>query len=208
MANAIIASKNERFTRLLLKAGIPVGPLFVGFSLILGLASSGFHFGKHEVSLLLVGSTGWLQMANFTLTGMLGTVSAVGLRRALHPGKAGTWGPILFGLYGISLIIAGCFHPDPQLGFPSGAPQGIPSSPSGHATIHSIVNNSFSCKEGLLLRSVSFSGCFIATDCLNFGDGSLFYTWSWAILVRFEVFCGYFLHTLTYLVCLCMASSW
>lgn len=66
------------------------------------------------------------------------SISAVGLRRALHPGKAGTWGPILFGLYGIFLIIAGCFHPDPQLGFPSKAPQGIPSSPSGHANIHSI----------------------------------------------------------------------
>lgn len=138
MAHASTPSKDDRLTRFLLKAGIPVGPLFVGLSLILGLTSSGFHFGKHEVSLLLVGSTGWLQMANFILTGMLGVASAVGLRRALHPGKAGTWGPILFGLYGIFLIIAGCFHPDPQLGFPSGAPQGIPSSPSGHATIHSI----------------------------------------------------------------------
>jgi len=184
MVKATIPSKDERLTRLLLKAGIPVGPLFVGLSLIVGLTSSGFHFGKHEVSLLLVGSTGWLQMANFILTGMLGVATAVGLRRALHPGKAGTWGPILFGLYGIFLIIAGCFHPDPQLGFPSGAPQGIPSSPSVHATMHSVA---FS----LLALAIVASGFVFARRFATSGKrGWMSYSIASSVSILIFVFLG------------------
>jgi hypothetical protein len=123
---------------LMLKAGVLIGPLFVGVSLILAFASSGFDLTKHEVSLLLVGNLGWLQMINFIVTGLLGILCAIGLRRALKPGRASTWGPILLGAYGVLLMVAGFFHPDPQLGFPAGAPAGIPASPTAHANIHSL----------------------------------------------------------------------
>jgi hypothetical protein len=77
-------------------------------------------------------------MINFIVTGLLGILCAIGLRRALKPGRANTWGPILLGAYGVLLIVAGFFHPDPQLGFPAGAPAGIPASPTAHANIHSL----------------------------------------------------------------------
>jgi hypothetical protein len=122
----------------MLKAGVLIGPLFVGVSLILAFANSGFDLTKHEVSLLLVGNLGWLQMINFIVTGLLGILCAIGLRQALKPGRASTWGPILLGAYGVLLIVAGFFHPDPQLGFPAGAPAGIPASPTAPANIHSL----------------------------------------------------------------------
>ena len=36
------------------------------------------------------------------------------------------------------MIIGGIFHPDPGLGFPPGAPAGIPTAMSWHAVLHSI----------------------------------------------------------------------
>jgi len=122
----------------MLKAGVLVGPLFVGLSLILALASSGFDVTKHEVSLLLVGKLGWLQMINFTATGLLSIVCAFGLKRSLKSGRASKWGPTLMGVFGMLFIVAGFFHPDPQLGFPAGAPAGVPTLASVHANIHSL----------------------------------------------------------------------
>jgi hypothetical protein len=121
-----------------LKAGDLVGPSFVGLSLVLAFASPGFDLTKHEVSLLLVGNLGWLQMINFTATGLLAILCAVGLRLALKPGRASLWGPITLGAYGVLLILASFFHPDPQLGFPSGAPADIPASPTSHNNLHSL----------------------------------------------------------------------
>jgi hypothetical protein len=47
--------------------------------------------------LLSLGDLGWIQIANFVVTGALFVACAVGLRRVLHPGRAGTWGPRLVG---------------------------------------------------------------------------------------------------------------
>lgn len=134
MSSATNKSSVETF----LQAGVLVGPLFVGLSLVLALASPAFDLTKHEVSLLLVGNLGWLQMINFIATGLLGILCAIGLRRALKPGRASLWGPITLGAYGVLLILASLFHPDPQLGFPSGAPAGIPLSPTTHNNLHSL----------------------------------------------------------------------
>ncbi len=123
---------------LLMQAGLLVAPVFIGLSLVAALASPGFSLAKHEVSLLLDGPLGWLQMANFILTGLLGLCCALGLRKALHSGKAGTWGPILLGAYGFFLIVAAMVHPDPQLGFPVGAPEGIPMPQSAASGMHGL----------------------------------------------------------------------
>ena len=42
-------------------------------------------------------------------------------------------GPILIGLYGAGMALAGLFRPDPGLGFPEGAPEGIPVTMSPEA---------------------------------------------------------------------------
>src|SRR5215467_5923029 len=47
---------------------------------------------------------------------------AFGLWRRLHPGRGGTWGPILIGAYGLFLVLVGIFRTDPANGFPPGVP--------------------------------------------------------------------------------------
>lgn len=47
------------------------------------------------------------------LAGALSVACAVGIRRALHPGRAGTWGPLLVGTFGVGLIAGGVFLPTP-----------------------------------------------------------------------------------------------
>jgi hypothetical protein len=55
-------------------------------------------------------------------TGLLTVAGAIGMRRALRDGRGGTWGPLLFGVYGLGLIGAGLFVADPAFGFPPGTP--------------------------------------------------------------------------------------
>jgi len=129
-------STNSRL-RSMLTAGVLVGPLFVGLSLILAFASSGFDITKHEVSLLLLGNLGWLQMINFILVGLLSISCAIGLKQALKTGRASKWGPILLGVFGMLFIIAAFFHPDGHHGFPAGAPVGMLKPATAHASIHS-----------------------------------------------------------------------
>lgn len=132
------AKDNRKATKLLLACGVVAGPLFIGMSLIQALARQGFNLTHHAISLLLLGNLGWLQFTNFVVTGLLAVAYAYGMRRSLHPGRDGTWGPLLVGAYGVALIIAGIFHPDPEFGFPAGAPAGVPSAVSGHAIMHNI----------------------------------------------------------------------
>ena len=123
-------------TRLLLVCGVVAGPLFIGVSLIQALTRQGFDLTRHAISLLLLGNLGWIQFTNFLGTGLLAVAAAIGMWRLLHPGQGGTWGSLLVGVYGVGLITAGVFTPDPQFGFPPGSPEGISSAGSGHATLH------------------------------------------------------------------------
>src|SRR5207253_8054431 len=59
-----------------------------------------------------------------------------GLWRRLHPGPAGTWGPLLIGAYGLGLILVGVFTTDPANGFPAGVI--APTGPSWHGAIHAL----------------------------------------------------------------------
>ena len=109
-------------TKALLLCGVLAGPLYIVVGLAQMLTREGFDARRHALSLLSNGDLGWIQISNFLLVGVLTIAGAVGVRRALHPGRAGTWGPILLALYGIGLIGAGIFRADPALGFPPGTP--------------------------------------------------------------------------------------
>ncbi|HEV8560192.1 MAG TPA: DUF998 domain-containing protein [Actinophytocola sp.] len=124
-------------TARLLTAGIVAGPLFLVVWALQAFTRDGFDPGRHPLSLLSLGDLGWIQIANFVVTGALFVACAVGLRRVLHPGPGGTWGPRLVGAVGAGLMVAGVFVTDAGAGFPAGAPAGAPEM-SWHGALHDV----------------------------------------------------------------------
>jgi hypothetical protein len=127
-----------RKTRALLACGIVAGPLFLVVALLQAFTRQGFDLARHPISLLGLGGLGWIQVANFVVTGGLYVACAVGMRRVLGPGRAGTWGPRLVGALGVGLIMGGVFVTDPGAGFPPGAPAGAPEQLSWHGILHNV----------------------------------------------------------------------
>ncbi|CAN5192703.1 DUF998 domain-containing protein [soil metagenome] len=109
-------------TRFLLTCGVIAGPIYVIVGTFQIFIRPGFDMSRHALSLMSNGPLGWIQISNFIVTGVLILACAIGMRRALYPGKACTWGPILLFVYGLGLIGAGIFIADPALGFPPGTP--------------------------------------------------------------------------------------
>ena len=132
------AETATRLTRALLACGVPAGSLFMIVALVQAFTRPGFDLRRHAISMLALGDLGWIQVTDFIGCGLLIVALAAGVRRALHPGPAGTWGPVLLGAYGVGLVAAGLFRTDPALGFPPGAPAGMPAAMSWHAVLHSI----------------------------------------------------------------------
>ena len=95
------------------------GPLFVLVAAAQVLTRDGFDITRQPLSLLSLGDNGWIQIANFIVSGVLVLAFAVGLRRTLASGRGRTWGPVLIGGYGAGLVVAGIFTPDPSQGFPA-----------------------------------------------------------------------------------------
>ena len=126
----------ERVTKSLLGYGVICGPFYVVVALIQALLRPGFNISRDDVSLLSNGSFGWVQIANFVVTGLMVVCCAVGAWRALGSGRGATWGPLLLGVFGLGLIAAGVFVADPMNGFPAGAPAGRPTSVSVHGMLH------------------------------------------------------------------------
>jgi Protein of unknown function (DUF998) len=120
----------------LLNAGIVAGPFFVVVALLQAFTREGFDLVRHPASLLSLGDWGWIQIANFVLTGFLFIALALGLRRVLTWGIGSRWVSRLFIVVGVAMIGGGVFLADPGLGFPPGAPQGVPDEMSWHAAVH------------------------------------------------------------------------
>lgn len=121
-------AEKKNITNSLLKCGVAAGPLYVIVGLIEILTRPGFDMRKHSLSLMSIGPMGWIHSTLFIVTGLLVILGAIGIRRAIKGEKAGTWAPIMLGLYGVGLIAAGLFIPDPMKGFPPGMPSGTIST--------------------------------------------------------------------------------
>lgn len=123
--------------RILLACGV-IAPLFFIFVfLIEGATRSNYDPLRQPVSSLSIGSLGWMQNANFIITGLLLLAFAIGLRLVLHPGSGSFWGPVLLGLVGIGLTGAGFFNTDPLNGYPPGTPL-VPTVNTFHGTLHNL----------------------------------------------------------------------
>ena len=125
-------------TARLLACGVVAGPLFLAVLMIQAFTRDGFDLSRHPISLLSLGDLGWIQIANFVVTGALLVACAIGMRRVLRPGRSGTWAPRLVGAFGVGLIVAGVFTTDPGAGFPPGAPAGAPEQISWHGILHEV----------------------------------------------------------------------
>src|SRR5690554_81317 len=113
VADAQVAASTNRNERFMLIGGALAGPLYVIVALIQAFTRPGFDLTRHSVSLLSLGDLGWIQIANFVLSGLLVIAGAVGLRRTMDAGSGSVWGPRLIAAYGLSLIGAGIFVADP-----------------------------------------------------------------------------------------------
>ena len=120
--------------RFLLIAGIAAGALFVLVSTVETVARPGFDLKRHAVSMLSLGDRGWVMTWTFIVSGILTLLCAAGLRSA----GAGLWGPILIGVYGAGLIIAGIFPTPPALGFPPGTPNDLAPVMDTNAKLHGL----------------------------------------------------------------------
>jgi hypothetical protein len=108
-------------TRTLLTGGVVAGPLYVAVWLGQAFTREGFDLTRHPASLLANGGPGWIQTANFVISGLLVIGAAIGLRRSLT-GRGSTWAPRLLGAYAVGLLLAAIFPADPAAGFPAGTP--------------------------------------------------------------------------------------
>ncbi|PRX96632.1 DUF998 domain-containing protein [Allonocardiopsis opalescens] len=124
----------DRVTKSLLGYGVLAGPVYVAVSSAQAVLREGFDPARHAWSQLALGEFGWVQVANFVLSGAMVIAFAVGLRRALRSGPAALWAPVLIGVFGLSMVVAGIFPVDAGGGFPAGVP--APAAMSAGALVH------------------------------------------------------------------------
>jgi len=122
--------------RPLLRWGVVAGPFYLAVGLAQAFLRVGFQFARHPLSVLANGPGGWIQTANFALTGAMVVAAAIGLGRALRPvSRATSW---FLGAFGASMLVASMFRADPMDGFPPGTPQGPPTAISTVGMVHFI----------------------------------------------------------------------
>ena len=131
-----MSSNDSQSTSKLLMAGVLAGPFFIGLSLLQAFTREGFDWIRHPASLLSLGNLGFIQIANFVITGTLFIAFAIGLKRIITAGVGRKWLSPLFIVVGIAFILGGVFVADPAFGFPPGTPEGMPKTMSWHSIIH------------------------------------------------------------------------
>jgi hypothetical membrane protein len=133
-------TNGDMTTRALLMCGAIAGPLFVVVFLVEGATRANYNPLRHPVSSLALSEYGWMQTANFIITGFLMLAFAVGLSRAIRPRGGSRWGPLLVGLYAVGLIGAGIFATDPVSGYPPGTPDQHVTY-STHGALHDLFSS-------------------------------------------------------------------
>lgn len=146
----------------LLIAGQLAGVLFCGVAIYGIMTRPGFDLQRHAVSNLSLGEGGWTMVSAFIASGIMTLLCAVGLSRILTDGRGRRALPILIGLYGLGLVIAGIFPAPACCGFPPGAPDNQLPLMTPTAVLHSIAF--------VVAFSSLIAACFVAA--LRFSGGS------------------------------------
>ena len=121
-------------TRSRLGYGVLVGPFYLAVGLIQAFVRDGFDLLRHPLSLLANGPGGWIQTANFVLSGLMVIAAATGFGRVLGPKSRGVrWS---LGIFGAGMLVAAFFPADPVDGFPVGTALGPPTTISTTGFIH------------------------------------------------------------------------
>lgn len=115
-------------------AGVAAAGLALLVTTVESLIRPGFNLSKHAVSMLSLGDRGWLMTATFIISGVLAILFAAGVWRATGALAA----PLLLGLYGLGLVMAGVFPAPAAPGFPPGTPEDLQPVVSTPAVLHSI----------------------------------------------------------------------
>jgi hypothetical protein len=131
------AANLDSRTRFLLLCGALAGPFFTIVWFLAGLNRLNYDPTRYPISSLSMGESGWIQIANFLVTGSLILAFSVGLRQILQGPSGSVWGPVLIGFVGIGLIGAGFFVTDPLNGYPPGTPL-IPTERTTHGILHDL----------------------------------------------------------------------
>ena len=129
------AAATSSHAQRLLRCGVVAGPFYLAVGLIQALLRDGFDFARHPLSVLANGPGGWVQTANFVITGLMVLAAAMGFGRVLGPkSRAMTW---FLGGFGVAMIVAAMFPADPVDGFPAGhARRASPTSISTTGLVH------------------------------------------------------------------------
>jgi hypothetical protein len=169
-----------RITKSLLGYGVIAGPIYVVAVAAQATTRDGYDPTRHAASQLANGDLGWIQIATFLVTGAMTIAAAVGVRRALGPGRLSTWASGLLGVYGGGLVAAGIFRADPSDGFPPGTPPGM-GEVSWHGMAHfAVASIGFAC----LVAACFALGAWFARN----GQAS----WAWFSRITGLVFAGSF----------------
>jgi hypothetical membrane protein len=94
-------------------AGIIAPIIFVGLFTLEGWLRPGYSAVSQYVSELSLGPRGWIQIANFVVTGGLLFIFALSIRTEFKDGKASRLGWILLAISAFALLLSGPFVMDP-----------------------------------------------------------------------------------------------
>lgn len=123
----------DRVDRWLLACGVAGPVVFVLTVLVEPIGRQDYSPLRHPVSSIPLGPGGWVQTANFLLTGALLVAFAVGLHRR----GGGRWLPVLLAMVGLGLVGAGLAAADPIGGYPLGTPA-VPTVRTVHGVLHDL----------------------------------------------------------------------
>jgi hypothetical protein len=113
-----MAKKIPRSVPARVAIGVVAGPLFASAFSAIGARTTGYDWRRQAVSSLANGRLGWMQRANFIVTGVLYVAAASGLAMCPRRIVGSRAIPALVGAAGLGLVGSGVFVTDPGGGFP------------------------------------------------------------------------------------------